>query len=83
MHQLDALRLLRRSADHRSRLLLLHEHVVGWLITEAEFDAVLERLKAQGLDYSADPARRRPRRSIAMTADAASISRTPTVMVSK
>jgi len=34
MHQLDALRLLRRSADHRSRLLLLHEHVVGWLLRE-------------------------------------------------
>ena len=31
------------------------------LITEAEFDAVLERIKAQGLDYWADPACRRPR----------------------
>jgi len=33
----------------------------AFLITEAEFDAVLERIKAQGLDYWADPARRRPR----------------------
>ena len=32
----------------------------AFLITEAEFDAVLERIKARDLDYWADPARRRP-----------------------
>jgi catechol 2,3-dioxygenase-like lactoylglutathione lyase family enzyme len=36
----------------------------AFLITEAEFDAVLERIKAQGLDYWAEPARRRPRERV-------------------
>jgi len=44
-----------RTATDRSR------RSITFLITEAEFDAVLERIKAQGLDYWADPARRRPR----------------------
>ena len=45
-----------RAATGRSR-----RSIYAFLITEAEFDAVLERIKAQGLDYWADPARRRLR----------------------
>jgi catechol 2,3-dioxygenase-like lactoylglutathione lyase family enzyme len=33
----------------------------AFLIDEAEFDAVLGRITARGLDYWADPMRRRPR----------------------
>jgi catechol 2,3-dioxygenase-like lactoylglutathione lyase family enzyme len=32
----------------------------AFLISEADFDAVLGRIQARGLDYWADPARRRP-----------------------
>ncbi|HUO12481.1 MAG TPA: VOC family protein [Caulobacteraceae bacterium] len=32
----------------------------AFLIGEADFDAVMERIKARNLDYWADPARRRP-----------------------
>ena len=55
----------------------------AFLITEAEFNAVLERIKAQA--WTIGPTRHADEcgRSIAMTADAAYIFRTPTVMVSK
>lgn len=38
----------------------IHAQHYAFLISEADFDAVLERIIARGLEYWADPARRRP-----------------------
>jgi hypothetical protein len=50
----------------------------AFLIGEADFDAVLGRIKAAALPYWADPARRRPDEIITTTAAAGSTSPTPT-----
>ena len=44
----------------------------AFLVSEAEFDAIFERIREQNLEYWADPRRQHPVKSIAMTADAES-----------
>src|SRR4051812_48058052 len=51
----------------------------AFLVSDAEFDAALAGIRAQGVRYSADPRRASPPRSIICTVVAASISTTPTV----
>ena len=55
----------------------------AFLIGEADFDAVLGRIKDSGLDHWADPMRSRRARSTTTTAGAASISPTRTATSSK
>ena len=51
----------------------------AFLVSDAEFDAAFARIRAQGVQYCADPGGPSPARSIICTAVAASISTTPTV----
>ena len=51
----------------------------AFLVNEAEFDEIFGRVRERKLTYWADPARKQPGRSITMTADAASTSRTSMV----
>ena len=48
------------SMDFHDTVEAIRPQHYAFLIGEADFDAVFGRIKAKGLDYWADPARRRP-----------------------
>ena len=48
------------SMDFHDTVEAIRPQHYAFLIDEADFDAVFGRIKAKGLDYWADPARRRP-----------------------
>jgi catechol 2,3-dioxygenase-like lactoylglutathione lyase family enzyme len=48
------------SMDFHDTVEAIRPQHYAFLIDEADFDAVFGRIKARGLDYWADPARRRP-----------------------